>query len=61
MAKRLRECGYERTAIQCRKLVADFPGSHWWMAFQLPVNRQVGSLRITLLRSKLHQMETGII
>ena len=31
------------------------------MTFQLRVNRQVGSLRITLLRSKLHQIETGIV
>ena len=45
--------------------MADFPGSHFpvarWMAFQLRVNRQVGSLRITLLRSKLHRIETGIV
>ena len=45
--------------------MADFPGSHFpaarRMAFQLGVNRQVGSLRITLLQSKLHRNETGII
>ena len=45
-----------------KKEMADFPGSQFpaarWMAFQLRVNRQVGSLRITLLRSKLHQIET---
>ena len=39
------------------KKMADFPGSHfsaaWWMAFRLSVNRQVGLLRITLLRKKL--------
>ena len=27
----------------------------------LRVNRQVGSLQITLLRSKLHRIETGIV
>ena len=45
--------------------MADFPGSHFpearWMAFQLRVNRQVSSLRITLLRSKLHRIETRIV
>ena len=37
-----------------------FPAARW-MAFQLPVNRQVGSLWITLLRSKLHRIETAIV
>ena len=45
--------------------MVDFPGSHFpaarWMAFQLRVNRQVGSLRITLLQSKLHRIEAGIV
>ena len=45
--------------------MADILGSHFpaarGMAFQLRVNRQVGSLRITLLRSKLHRIETGIV
>ena len=41
----------------------DFPGTRFstvkWMTFQLRVNRQVGSRRITSLRSKLHRIETG--
>ena len=45
--------------------MVDFPGSYFpaarWMAFQLRVNLQVGSLRITLLRSKLHRIETVIV
>ena len=45
--------------------MVDLPGSHFpvarRMVFQLHENRQVGSLRITLLRSKLHRIETGIV
>ena len=43
----------------------EIPESHIpavrWMAFQLPVNRQVGLLWITLLWRKLHRIETGIV
>ena len=47
------ECCYRRTAIQfsCSEV----------NGFQLCVNRQVGSLQITLLQSKLHRIETGIV
>ena len=45
--------------------MVDFPESNFpaarWLAFQLHVNKQVSSLRITLLRSKLHHIEAGIV
>ena len=43
-------------------LDTEIPGSHFLQRGEwLRVNRQVGSLRINLLRSKLHWIETGIV